>query len=90
MQIFIKGNNIHLNLFLDAMAKGCDDAVFLDYSDKEGFERELIKLDPQIDSSTRVICFNNIGVVTILHLKRRKKTGNTPWTTIMRFRTSAV
>lgn len=66
MQIFIKGNNIHLNLFLDAMAKGCDDAVFLDYSDKEGFERELIKLDPQIDSSTSVICFNNIGVSAML------------------------
>ncbi|MCR5209277.1 MAG: glycosyltransferase [Lachnospiraceae bacterium] len=66
MQIFIKGGNIHLNLFLDAMAAGCEDGVFLDYSNNDSFTRELIRLDPEIDHSTRVICFNNIGVSAIL------------------------
>ncbi len=61
MIIFIKGKLDTLNLFIDEMIKGFEDAKILDFRDPERFADDLIRLDPFINEDTQVISFNNVG-----------------------------
>lgn len=61
MIIFMKGKLETLNYFIDEMAKGTEDAVFLNSYDKD-FSNKIRVLDSAINEDTHVITFNNIGI----------------------------
>ncbi|MDE6531537.1 MAG: glycosyltransferase [Lachnospiraceae bacterium] len=61
MIIFIKGPIATLNYFLDHMNQKLEDSVVLDICDKE-YKKTLSSLDSNINESTIVITFNNVGI----------------------------
>ncbi len=61
MVIFLKGVLSVLDYFIDHMAEGMEDACVLDISEST-FGQKLSELDAQIDGTTDVIMFNNVGL----------------------------
>ncbi|MCM1156656.1 MAG: glycosyltransferase [Roseburia sp.] len=62
MVIFLKGMLKTLDLFIDCMTEGMEDACIIDVSDHEAYIKRLRELDAQIDETTDVIAFNNTGL----------------------------
>lgn len=61
MIIFIKGPIETLNYFAECMAEDRQDTIMLNFCD-QGFYKQLAELDNQIDETTIVIIFNNVGI----------------------------
>lgn len=63
MVIFLKGKLKTLDLFIDCMTEDMENACVIDVSDYEAYIHKLQELDTQIDETTDVITFNNVGLV---------------------------
>ncbi len=60
MILLLKGGLTTLDLFVDEMAKG-NDAEVINLRDAKNAINRLYELDPDIDETTTVITFNNVG-----------------------------
>ena len=67
MVIFLKGMLQTLDLFIDYMTQDMEDAVVIDVSDYKAYIGRLQELDAQIDETTDVITFNNVGLTVEAH-----------------------
>ena len=61
MVIFLKGMIETLDYFIHCMAEGVNDAYIMDVTEQTFIQR-LLEIDSQIDETTDVITFNNIGI----------------------------
>lgn len=61
MVIFLKGALETLDCFIHCMAEGVNDAYIMDVTEQT-FVQQLQEIDSQIDETTDVITFNNVGI----------------------------
>ena len=61
MVIFLKGVLETLDYFIHCMAEGVNDADIMDVTEQTFIQR-LLEMDSQIDRTTDVITFNNVGI----------------------------
>lgn len=67
MVIFLKGMLQTLDLFIDCMTESMENACVIDVSDYNAYIERLQELDTQIDETTDVITFNNVGLFVEAH-----------------------